>query len=214
VTPRQEARRFFDAIAGRYDREYAPGSAESRARIARVLREIRGRPRVLDLGVGTGRELSGLLDAGHTVTGLDLSEEMLARCAKRSRPVPLVLADLWGELPFEAGSFDAVVALHGTLAHAPSGDAIEGLARESARVLAPAGALVVEVPTPSWLDRAAGGVHRIDEGRSLFTDRATGATIEVRLFPASHWRRALAPHLRVVETEEEAGEMFLAARKA
>jgi SAM-dependent methyltransferase len=214
VTTRDEARAFFDAIAGRYDRVYAPSSLESRVRLERVLRELPARCRVLDLGVGTGRELSMLLDAGHAVTGVDLSPEMLARCARRTRPVPLVLADLWGELPFDAASFDAVIALHGTLAHPPSQDALVPFAREVARVLRTRGAFVMEVPLPSWADSAGEEVRRHGKGRATFTDGATGATIEACLFEASEWREALGAHLDVSSGLEERGELFLTAVKA
>jgi len=107
---------FFDAIARRYDRTYGRSRAESTASLARVLALLAPRSHVLDLGVGTGRELPALLDAGHDPVGLDASREMLALCARRARPIPLVLGDLWERLPWEDASFDAVLALHGTLA--------------------------------------------------------------------------------------------------
>jgi SAM-dependent methyltransferase len=214
VTTRDEARAFFDAIAGRYDRVYAPTSQESRSRTARVLRELPARSRVLDLGVGTGRELSALLDAGHAVTGLDLSPEMLARCARRSRPVPLVQADLWGELPFSPGAFDAVIALHGTLAHPPSREALAFLAREITRVLSRGGVFVMEVPLPSWIESAGGDFVPTGEGRMIFTDRATGATIEAWLFEEREWQRELGSYLRISDAVHAAGELFLTARKA
>jgi SAM-dependent methyltransferase len=213
VTTREDARVFFDAIAGRYDRVYAPTSSESRARLGRVLRELQPRSRILDLGVGTGRELSMLLDAGHDVTGLDLSPEMLARCARRSRQVPLVLADLWGELPFTGGAFDAVVALHGTLAHPPSREALAPFGREVVRVLAAGGVFVMEVPAPSWVDSAGAELRRTAPGRAIFTDEATGATIEACLFEEREWASALGSRLRVTRAVEAAGELFLSARK-
>jgi SAM-dependent methyltransferase len=182
--------------------------------LERVLRELPARSRVLDLGVGTGRELSALLDAGHAVTGVDLSPEMLARCARRTRPIPLVLADLWGELPFDAASFDAVVSLHGTLAHPPSREALEPFARQVARMLRTGGVFVMEVPLPSWVDSAGDDVRRHGEGRATFTDSATGVTIEACLFEPSEWRVALGGHLHVSNGVEEGGELFLTAVKS
>ena len=107
-----------------------------------------------------------MLDAGHAPTGLDASRAMLERCARRARPVPLVHADFWvAPLPFADGAFDAVVALHGTLAHPPDEGAMGRLARELARVVRPGGVFVAEVPSPAWLERletarAAGGSTR------------------------------------------------------
>jgi SAM-dependent methyltransferase len=213
VNKRDEARLFFDSVAGRYDRVYAPSTSESRARMARVIMEIPARSRVLDLGVGTGRELSALLDAGHTVTGLDVSPEMLARCARRTRPVPLVLGDLWGELPFGRGAFDAVVALHGTLGHPTSREALEPFAREVGRVMAKGGVFVMEVPVPGWLESAGEEVERTGEGRGVFTDPVTGATIEARLFGQGVWREALGSCFRVAKAVEDRGDLFLAAER-
>jgi SAM-dependent methyltransferase len=198
-------RSFFDAIAGRYDRVYALPSAESRKRMEQVLRELPAAPaRVLDLGVGTGRELPALLDAGHTVTGVDASEEMLARCARRSRPVPLVRADFWEALPFDDGAFDAAVALHGTLAHPPGTDAIARLAREVGRVVRPGGTWVIEAPAPAWLDRlealeaqrVAGDpgerrVRRTGPRTCIYEDLVASARIEARVLDETDWRAAL-----------------------
>jgi len=92
--------RFFDAIAPRYDRVYARAAAELAQSLDRLLPLLAPRSRIADLGVGTGRELPRLLDAGHEVVGLDASERMLAECARRARRIALVRADLWERLPW------------------------------------------------------------------------------------------------------------------
>jgi SAM-dependent methyltransferase len=196
-----DARRFFDAIAGRYDRVYALPSALSRERMRRVLRELPPAPaRVLDLGVGPGREVPALLDAGHAVTGVDLSPAMLERCTRRSRPIPLVEADFWQKLPLADASFDAAIALHGTLAHPPDEGAVARLGAELARVVTPGGVLVVEVPAPAWLELLASMpatddrvVHRTGPGTCVFEDRTARASIAVRLLTAEQWTAALSP---------------------
>jgi SAM-dependent methyltransferase len=190
------ARRFFEAIAGRYEREYSLPADESRARMERVRRELPVPPaRVLDLGVGTGRELTALLDAGYEPIGVDVSEAMLQRCARRTRPVALVRCDFWEPLPFDDGSFDAAVALHGTLAHPPDEQAVARLARELARVVRPGGAFGAEVPSPAWIDRAAGDarVQRTGPDTATYVDPVTGARIEARLLSDAAWNAALGP---------------------
>jgi len=193
------AEAFFDAIAGRYERSYAPSTVESRRRMARILAAMPSSPsRVLDLGVGTGRELSALLDAGHAPTGLDASRSMLERCSRRARPVPLVRADFWvAPLPFDAAAFDAVIALHGTLAHPPDGQAIGRLAGELARVVRAGGVFVAEAPSPAWLERMGGGgdrrVRRTSGRTCVVEDLVTGASIEATVLDEAEWRGALAP---------------------
>jgi SAM-dependent methyltransferase len=196
-----DAARFFEAIASRYDRVYGLPSSESRLRMARVIAELPRTCNVLDLGVGTGRELTALLDAGHSVTGVDVSPAMLERCRRRARPVPLVQADFWQSLsPFEPGVFDAAIALHGTLAHPPDEGALGRLAAELARLVRIGGRFVAEVPAPVWMERieslpAAPGrrVRRTGPGRCLFEDLVTGVAIEARTYDAAWWREALLP---------------------
>ena len=72
------------------------------------------RPRVLDLGAGTGRIGWPFVAAGDDYVGVDLSFGMLREFARRSResmPAPrLVQAD--GErLPFRDATFDAVLLI-------------------------------------------------------------------------------------------------------
>jgi SAM-dependent methyltransferase len=211
------ARAFFDAIAGRYERSYAPSAEESRARMTRVLAELPPAPaRVLDLGVGTGRELSALLDAGHEPTGVDVSAEMLARCARRARPVALVEADFWAPLPFPDASFDAAVALHGTLAHPPAEASLPALAAELARVVRAGGALVIEVPAPAWLDGSGHDerLRRTGPASAVYVDPATGATIETRLLSHDEWQAALAPGWTARVDAQREVEWLVVARRA
>jgi SAM-dependent methyltransferase len=184
----------------------------------RVLGHLAKESKVLDLGVGTGRELSSLLDAGHDVVGFDFSREMLAVCARRARPVAVVLGDLWQPLPFPDAGFDAVLALHGTLAHPPSEGACMGVAKEIARVLRVGGVFVAEVPLPKWLDHASPGepergITRVGERTALIEDRVTGADIVALLIGAGEWRTALSPFFEVEMTGEEDEELFFVGTK-
>jgi SAM-dependent methyltransferase len=193
---------FFDRIAGRYDRSYGLSAEESRRRMDRVLAELPSAPaRVLDLGVGTGRELAALLDAGYAPTGIDVSREMLERCARRARPVPLVQGDFYETLPFAASAFDAAVALHGSLAHPPDASANARLASDLARVVRHGGVWLAEMPTPAWLDaveaeRTSDGdlgrrVRRTGPETCWYEDEVLGVSIEARLPSEAGWRATL-----------------------
>jgi SAM-dependent methyltransferase len=64
---------------------------------------------ILDAGCGTGRHLGSLLRARSNPVGVDFSRGML-EIARRSYPeVPLALAYLQRQLPFENERFDAVL---------------------------------------------------------------------------------------------------------
>ena len=199
-----EAREFFGKIARKYDRSYALERDESRARMKRITDLLPAGARVLDLGVGTGRELPALLDAGHEVVGVDVAPEMIEICGKRSRPIEMHLADFWSTaLPFPPGSFDAVIALHGTLAHPPDDaeTSLRTLSDELARLLKPRGVLLFEVPSPEFLhaiDRGPENVARsTGTDRSLHEDTALEVAIEARAFSADRWMRSFSRHFDV-----------------
>jgi SAM-dependent methyltransferase len=213
----RDARRFFDAVARRYDRVYALSGATSRERLARVLAAIEGRRRVLALGLGTGRELPSLLDAGHDVTGVDVSPEMIAQCNRRSRTVPIAQADFFTPpLPFGDASFDAAIALHGTIAHPPDEGALGRLARQIARVLAPGGVFVAEVPAAEGLAAiAAASASFTVTGPRTFVhhDESAGVALEGVALTAEGWRDALSGPLDVRVEALGAAEHFVVATR-
>lgn len=210
-------RRFFDAIAGRYDRDFSPSAAESRRRARRWEHVISNGARVLDLGVGTGRELPPLLDRGCSVTGIDISPEMLTRCGARRRPIELVEHDFFESIPFEDASYDAVLALHGSLAHAPGVDALGFALGEIARCLRPGGVLVIESPSPEWLARSAplfGGESDEDTATARIDDEPSGLSILALAPTRGAWRTLLESHrLALVSATIDSGELVLIAEK-
>lgn len=204
-------RTFFDGIAHRYDRVYGLGGAASRERMARIVSLLAPSSRVLSLGLGTGRELPALLDAGHEVTGLDVSPRMIALCNKRARTVPIVEACFWEPLTFEDASFDAVLALHGTLAHPPTAGALHALARELRRVLRSGGLFVAEVPAAhafpaTAITSARDGVslRRTGPHHFIHHDDVANVALEGVVLDADGWRAAFGEALPV--TAEPLGE--------
>lgn len=119
---RRELRDLYNRLAGRYDRFHAwlTAGSDERGRRRVVDRTVQQGDRVLDAGGGTGAaalravELAG---SGGSVVLCDLSPGMLRTARQRlasARPpcsMHLCQADL-GELPFPAGSFDAVTATY------------------------------------------------------------------------------------------------------
>lgn len=76
----------------------------------------------LDLGCGTGKLTARLLEAGHPVTGVDFSENMLAAARKNAPGAAFVQAEL-KEVPekLTGQTFDCILAAY-ALHHLPDGD--------------------------------------------------------------------------------------------
>ena len=133
----------FDTIARTYDRlnRLMTLGLDRRWR-KRALRGIQGN--VLDVACGTGDMAVSLVERGCTVTGIDLSEEMLAIARQKAPMVTFMIADA-EHLPFPDASFDAVTCAFGVrnFVHLEQG------LNEMLRVLKPGGQLVIlELATP------------------------------------------------------------------
>ncbi len=111
------ARHFYDRISGVYDALADASEHEARALGLRLL-ALSEDERVLEIGFGTGHcqvEIATLLAGDGRVFGIDVSPGMLRVAEKRVRTaglgdrVELSLGDA-KELPYQAGSFDAVFA--------------------------------------------------------------------------------------------------------
>ncbi len=102
------------------------------------------RPRILDVGCGTGANLLMLSKYGDA-EGVDVSEDALAFC--RERGLANVKLGAAEELPYDDGTFDLVTALD-VVEHLD--DDLAGL-REMRRVLRPGGRVLLFVPTFMFL---------------------------------------------------------------
>lgn len=118
-----EIERYWDAYAPAYDQEPDHGLADPATRAAwlELLRAALPAPPadVVDLACGTGSLTVLAAELGHRVTGIDLSEAMLARARAKAAalphgmPVRLVRGDVADPgVILAPGSVDAVVARH------------------------------------------------------------------------------------------------------
>jgi SAM-dependent methyltransferase len=127
---------------------YSTGVAEVEADLARValVEPALPRRRALDFGCGAGRLTQAL--AGHfsSVTGIDISSQMvaLARRQNRNERVAYVQSSRPDLKGFACGSFDFVYSRI-TLQHVAPRYSRRYL-REFVRVLAPGGIVLIEVP--------------------------------------------------------------------
>lgn len=139
-TPAARQRRVWDRAAPGYDRQIAFFEKTWFAGGREWLGE-RARGRVLEVAIGTGRNLPGY-PAGVTITGIELSPAMLAAARERAtglgRDVTLLEGDA-EHLPFGDASFDTVVC---ALALCTIPSPVAALA-EMRRVLGPGGRLLL-----------------------------------------------------------------------
>lgn len=113
--------------------------------VEEICREVKDRrPRILDVGCGTGANLIMLSKYGDA-EGVDVSEDALAFC--RERGLDKVRLGAGEELPYEDGTFDLVTAFD-VVEHMD--DDLAGL-KEMRRVLRPGGRVLLFVPTFMFL---------------------------------------------------------------
>lgn len=133
----------FDKIARNYDsmnRLISLGLDRLWRR--RAVRGLNGK--VLDVACGTGDMVVELQKHGCIVTGIDLSDEMLAVARQKAPTATYMIADA-EQLPFDDETFDAVTCAFGVrnFVHLEQG------LNEMLRVLKPGGRMVIlELATP------------------------------------------------------------------
>ena len=101
--------------------------------------------KILDVGCGTGGLMDELTQKGHSVWGLDISQEALEFCALRGH-INLKLGSATS-IPFEDQSFDVVTGI-GVIEHLEDDDKF---LKEVRRVLRPGGSFVMLTSSFQWL---------------------------------------------------------------
>jgi ubiquinone/menaquinone biosynthesis C-methylase UbiE len=181
--------RSFDRVAEIYDatRGLPPGAEASvTAGIVEALRELGATPRVLEVGIGTGRIAVPLEAAGVHVVGIDIARKMVAHLRAKHAELPVVLAESRG-LPFAGGRFDAALFVH-VLHLVP--DAADAL-RAGARVVRRGGLLLVA--RTDYADSPRTRVMRV-------VQRVTAEVTGIEVAPV-HWNVATMKAVRAVAAE-------------
>ena len=166
----------FDRFARFYDLDY--DSFQEDVAMYLGFAERTGGP-LLELGCGTGRLLLPLAEAGYEVTGVDMSEQMLAIARAKldagdlSDQATLLLADM-REVQLEQRYRLAFIAINSFMHLTTMEDQLAAL-RAWRDALLPGGLLVIDVfnPNPQQLLEADGRVEM--QGR--WFDPDTGATV-------------------------------------
>jgi len=177
VTPAPESvRSMFDRIAPVYDvmNHVMTAGLDRRWRRITIDETVRRDDRVLDACCGTGDLAIGARGRGADVVGLDFSERMLERAARKDPQIEWVQGDVLA-LPFEDASFDAVTVGFGVR----NVEDLEAGVRELRRVLRPGGRLgILEITTPRgrlapfyrvWFDRVVPALGKVLPGGAAYT---------------------------------------------
>jgi len=104
----------FDRVAHCYDdtRGIPPEAARAIGdAIAAMARDVSPSPRLLEVGIGTGRIAVPLAEAGVRVTGIDISPNMLAVLREKRRDIDVLLAEA-ARPPLRDAAFDAALFVH------------------------------------------------------------------------------------------------------
>lgn len=147
VLPTQQG---YDQWAELYDHEDNPLIALEERFMPPLLGDVRGLD-VLDVGCGTGRKTLALAAAGARVTGLDFSEQMLARARGKSGAagVTFISHDLHQPFPVPSAAFDRIVCCL-VLEHIQD---LSGLFAEFRRACRRDGAVVISTMHPAMMLR-------------------------------------------------------------
>jgi len=138
----------FDHQARRYHGRYRDrtGSGHSFRIRERRLYELFDTPggAVLDIGCGPGVTVEHLVSRGCHVSGVDLSEEMIAECRRAFGHLPAATFSVGRieRLAFPDGVFDTVICMGVVEYIADDATAV----REMARVLKPGGTVLISLP--------------------------------------------------------------------
>jgi ubiquinone/menaquinone biosynthesis C-methylase UbiE len=181
----------FDRVAHVYDQTRGmPPDAERAVAdgIAAKLREVAPHPRLLEVGIGTGRIAVPLAERGVRVAGIDISRAMLAVLRSKRTDIDLAFAEA-GQLPFRNASFDAALFVH-ILHLVPDSDAT---VRATLPLVRPGGLVIL------------GGDDREESIRERANRVILQITQEVAGIDLGGWKPYESTHERALEILAEAG---------
>lgn len=128
-----------------------------------VKENIPSNKKILELGIGTGRNAELILEKGNILYGIDAAEKMLCHCKKRFKKeisenrLKLIHKNLKHRLPFRQNSLDQLICIR-VIKYV---DNWRELLRESYRVLKRDGVLVIEFPNKYSYEFIAMFVNRL-----------------------------------------------------
>ena len=151
------------------------------------------RPRVLDVGCGTGANLDAFQSIAD-VHGIDFAEEAIRFCRKRDMTCTAVASAI--ALPFAAEAFDAVISCD-VLSHQSIQDK-QCMLREVHRVLKPGGVAILNVPAYQWLRSSHDDHVQMDRRFSRSEMVALLQASAFTVLDVTYWNTLLFPAIACV----------------
>jgi len=141
----------YDKISEEYHKKYGYLPKSEIPYLRRFLELIdKKKPKILDTGCGTGRDLSFLENFESELYGIDLSDGMLNIAKNNLTKTSLIKGD-YRHIPFRENSFDGILNI-ASLVHLPHNEKLNALA-EFYRVLKPEGILYISIQNLLHPDR-------------------------------------------------------------
>lgn len=168
-----QSRLWDEQAAAEYD---TPGEGSFAPEVlgptVEVLADLAAGGRALEFAIGTGRVAIPLREAGVEVTGIELSEPMLARLREKAdaEQIPVVGGDMTRARAGEG--FALVYLVFNTIANLLTQAEQVECFRNAARHLAPGGCFVIELQVPALRSLAPGhgGTVEVSEPGYLLVD--------------------------------------------
>lgn len=138
----RKVRQVYDSLAAEYAAAFEGEHDKKpmdRELLARFATELGGRGPVWDLGCGPGQTAAFLKGLGMEISGLDISENLLARARALHPDIRFRQGDLLN-LPFEDSSLAGIVSFYAIVHFGP--EQVRAAFREMHRTLAPGGLLL------------------------------------------------------------------------
>ncbi len=136
----------YNKIASKYQSER--GSFDSLIELKQFAQLLSPGSKVLDVGCGAGVPVTRfLVDEGFSVTGVDISEGMLALAKKHVPEAKFIKSDM-NEISISNNSFDGLVSFYAII-HVPK-EKHANLFKEFHKILKPEGTMLISLGRTEW----------------------------------------------------------------
>ncbi|MGF7185661.1 SAM-dependent methyltransferase [Desulfitispora alkaliphila] len=160
--------KFYKEFSNHYDHIFPPGSAQLKFVEKKIGDIFNHKVAILDVGSATGGYSQELAQKGYSVTGIDLSEEMIDIAKEKAGDIAeFYVADM-KELERFYGQYDALLCLGNTLPHLTTEEEVVKALEEFYQVLGTVGIAIIQLVNYDRILK-----HRIDRLDTIEGEQAS-----------------------------------------